>query len=112
MIPHIVLKKTDTNADTNTVLGADYEGDYQIGCTAYAADVTLQWRPRSETGETDHAWLPAFLQTSSGAVAIRLTRAGAVLDITLIKDFDYRFITASAGSEVVMGKHDRSGGTQ
>ena len=98
------ILKADQTA--STVLGRDWFGQYQIGCMVYGSTpVILQWRnPDHPTRGT--TWINAKFNGAD----IMFEEAGAALDFIFTKNFEYRFITATAGAEIDLDKHDPSGG--
>ena len=97
-MPHIILSSTETHTPDDQILDKDWAGKYQFLCTTYAADeVILQVRPRGT-----ETWLTAKFNGND----IKLTAAGDVLDVTLVRDYEYRLITENAGAEVVIAKHN------
>ena len=103
MIPKIALSKTQTNTTANPIFGKDWAGEYQLLCTAYASDeVFLQVRPRVSEGETQLTWQNAKFNGN----AIKFTGVGEVFDLRFVRDYEYRLMTATAGAEVVIAKHD------
>lgn len=97
-MPHTILATDQTETPDDQILGKDWAGEYQLLCTTYASDeVVLQVRPRgTETWNT----------ARFNGRAIKLTAAGEVLDTRLVRDYEYRLMTANAGAEVVIAKHD------
>ena len=100
-MPHTILATDQTETPDTHILGKDWAGEYQLLCTTYAAAaVVLQVRPRGvETWNT---------ATFNGR-EIKLTAVGDVLDVRLVRDYEYRLITATAGAEVVIAKHNVHG---
>ena len=95
---HTVLGATQTETPAAEILGKAWAGEYQLLCTDYGtAPVTLEVRPRGST-----TWRTA----SFNGTDIQLTKAGATLDIRLVRDYDYRLVTSTAGAVVVIAKHD------
>ena len=100
-MPHTILATDQTETPDDKILGKNWTGEYQLLCTTYAADaVVLQVRPRG----TD-TWNTAKFN----GTAIKLTAVGEVLDVRLVRDYEYRLSTANAGAEVVIAKHDVHG---
>jgi len=98
---HTILPSTETRTSDTQILGKDWAGEYQLLCTTYASDeVVLQVRPRGTT-----TWNIAKFNGRE----IKLTAAGEVLDVRLVRDYEYRLMTATAGAEVVIAKHDVHG---
>ena len=100
-MPHTILAIDQTETPDEQILGKDWAGEYQLLCTTYAADeVVLQVRPRgTETWNT----------AKFNGQEIKLTAAGDVLDIRLVRDYEYQLSTENAGAEVVIAKHDVHG---
>ena len=97
-MPHTLLATDQTETPDDQILGKDWAGEYQLLCTIYAADeVVLQVRPRDTT-----TWNTA----KRNGQAIKLAAAGDVIDVRLLRDYEYRLMTATAGAEVVIAKHD------
>lgn len=93
-----LLATDQTETPDAQILGKDWAGEYQLLCTIYAADeVVLQVRPHG--AET---WNTAKFNGRD----IKLTAVGDVLDVSLVRDYEYRLMTANAGAEVVIAKHD------
>ena len=100
-MPHTILATDQTETPDAHILGKDWAGEYQLLCTTYAsAEVVLQVRPRGT-----QTWNTAKLNGTE----MKLTAAGDVLDIRLMRDYEYRLMTATAGAEVVIAKHDVHG---
>ena len=98
-MPHILLATDQTETPDDQILGKDWAGEYQLLCTTYASDeVVLQVRPRGNP----ETWNTAKFNGRE----IKLTGAGEVLDARLVRDYEYRLMTATAGAEVVIAKHD------
>ena len=94
---HVILATDQTETPDEQILGKDWAGKYQLLCTTYASDeVILQVRVPGGT------WLPAKFN----ATPIQLAGVGETLDVTLVRDYEYRLITAKAGAEVVIAKHN------
>lgn len=93
-----LLATDQTETPDAQILGKDWAGEYQLLCTTYAADeVVLQVRP-----EGTETWNTAKFNGRD----IKLTAVGDVLDVSLVRDYEYRLMTANAGAEVVIAKHD------
>ena len=100
-MPHTILATDQTETPDAHILGKDWAGEYQLLCTTYAsAEVVLQVRPRGT-----QTWNTARFNRTE----MKLTAAGDVLDIRLMRDYEYRLMTATAGAEVVIAKHDVHG---
>ena len=98
---HTVLATDQTETPDAQILGKDWTGEYQLLCTTYDSDeVVLQVRPRgTETWNT----------AKFNGQEIKLTAVGDVLDVRLVRDYEYRLSTANAGAAVVIAKHDVHG---
>ena len=95
-----ILATDQTETPDDQILGRDWAGEYQLLCTTYAADeVFLQVRAPGGT------WLNAKFNGND----IKLTAAGDVLDVRLVRDYEYQLTTANAGAEVVIAKHNIHG---
>lgn len=100
----VLLKSTKTETDPADILGPQWYGDYHLLCTTYAGhEVKMQVRGK------DNVWHDASLQTASGALPVKLTAAGAVLAITLIKEWDYKLVTGTKGAVVEIAKQHPHG---
>ena len=100
-MPHTLLATDKTETPDNQILGKDWAGEYQLLCTTYdSAEVVLQVRPKGTT-----TWNTAKFNGQE----IKLTAVGDVLDVRLVRDYEYRLMTATAGAEVVIAKHDIHG---
>ena len=100
-MPHTILATDQTETPDDQILGKDWAGEYQLLCTTYASDeVVLQVRPNG----TD-TWITAKFNGRD----IKLIAAGDVLDVRLIRDYEYQLSTANAGAEVVIAKHNVHG---
>lgn len=92
-----VLSSDDTDGK---ILDKDWEGRYTVGLMVAGTEtVKLRWR----NPERSEDWLDASF---NGTVIELGTEAGAALDITLCRDFDYQFYTAVAGAAVDIAKKD------
>lgn len=95
---HTILATDQTETPDNQILGKDWAGEYQLLCTTYASDeVVLQVRPKGTK-----PWITAKFNGQD----IKLTAVGDVLDVRLVRDYEYRLMTATAGAEVVIAKHN------
>ena len=98
---HVILATNQTETPDEQILGKDWAGEYQLLCTTYAADeVFLQVRVRGT-----ETWINAKFNGQE----IKLTGVGDVLDIRLVRDYEYQLSTANAGAEVVIAKHNIHG---
>ena len=96
-----ILATDQTETPDDQILGRDWAGEYQLLCTTYAADeVVLQVRPKGT-----ETWNTAKFNGND----IKLTAAGDVLDVRLVRDYEYQLTTANAGAEVVIAKHNIHG---
>ena len=96
-MPYTILNTDQPNTPDDDILGKDWYGEFQLACILYGSDpVRLQFRDPGET------WLNARF---NGTV-IQLQAQGDVLDVKLVKDRDYRLITANPGAKVTISKHD------
>ena len=90
-----VLKTDETEGK---VLGKDWHGRYTVGLMVGGTEtVKLRWR----NPERSDGWLDASF---NGTVIELGTTAGAALDITLCRDFEYQFYTVVAGAAVDIAK--------
>ena len=97
----VILATDQTETPDDQILGEDWAGEYQLLCTTYASDeVVLQVRPNG----TD-TWNTAKFNGKE----IKLTAAGDVLDVRLVRDYEYQLSTANVGAEVVIAKHNIHG---
>ena len=95
----IILKTDKNETEANDILDKRWAGDYHLLCSVYTGhEVKLQVQG------TNGVWNDASVQTSTGALPIKLTAVGAVLPIELVRDFKYRLVTATAGAEVEIAK--------
>ena len=95
-----ILKADQTATPDGDVLqGKDWWGEYHILCTTYDSDdVVLQVRdPREST----NAWNDA----SFNGDTIQLTQAGAIFEVRLAQELEYRVSTAAAGAVVVIAPY-------
>ena len=100
-MPHTILATDQTETPDDQILGKDWAGEYQLLCTTYASDeVVLQVRPAG----TD-TWITAKFNGRE----IKLTAVGDVLDVRLVRDYEYQLSTENAGAEVVIAKHNVHG---
>ena len=96
----VILATDQTETPENDILGKDWYGEFQLHCRVYASDeVFLQ---ANDPDDPDTDWITANLN----GVDIKLSKVGAVLDIILARDMDYRLYTANAGAKVVIAKHN------
>ena len=96
---HIILATDQTETPKDQILGKDWYGDFHLLCQTYASDeVIMQVRAKGKT------WNNAF-----DGKEIKLTRAGEIVGVELVKDYEYRLITASPGAEVHIAKKDIHG---
>ena len=96
----IILATDQEETPEADILGKDWYGLFQIFCTVYASDeVFLQ---ANDPDDPDTDWINANLN----GVDIKLSRVGAVLDVKLVRDIDYRLYTANPGAKVVIAKHN------
>lgn len=70
-------------------------GEHHLLCTTYGSDVGLQVRVPGGT------WVPV----SYNGDAITLGAAGAMAEVRLIREYEYRAVTATAGSVVVIAPY-------
>ena len=98
---HTILATDQTETPDEQILGKDWAGEYQLLCTTYASDeVVLQVRPNgTETWNT----------AKFNGREIKLTGVGEVLDVRLVRDYEYQLSTENAGAEVVIAKHNVHG---
>lgn len=94
----VILEKGQKNTPDDQILGKDWYGKYQI--TLEVKGTTAVYFQRRVA--KDKPWQNASCCNGS---EITLTKVGAMLDVNLIKSFDYRCVTETAGSEVWIGKH-------
>ncbi|MDE0401497.1 MAG: hypothetical protein OXL96_27180 [Candidatus Poribacteria bacterium] len=96
-----ILATDQKETPDEQILGKDWAGEYQLLCTTYASDeVVLQVRPcGTETWNT----------ARFNGQEIKFTAAGEVIDARLVRDYEYRLMTAKVGAEVVIAKHDVHG---
>ena len=95
-MPKKILATDQDQTPDPDILGKAWYGDFQLYCTAYASDpATLQMRIEKE-------WITVNFNNTD----IQLKKKGAVLDVTLAYDIDYRVITANAGAEVFISRID------
>ena len=95
-----ILKTDQTSTADTDILGKDWYGEYNLVCSVYdSADAHVQFRVPGGT------WINARYNGSE----IKLTAAGENVDVKLVRDFDYRISTETAGAEVWIAKHDPHG---
>ena len=96
-----ILKSTSKESE---ILGKDWYGEFQLFCSVYTdSPVQLQCRNPQRGEETP------WLQASFNGKDIVFEKAGAVLDFRLTRGFEYRLITANAGAEIDIDKHNPHG---
>ena len=99
-MPHTILATDQIKTPGDEILGKDWAGEFQLQCTTYASDeVVMQVRSPGKT------WNNAIFDGKE----IKLTAAGEVLDVKLVRGYEYRLITANAGAEVDIAKHNVHG---
>ncbi|RKU10815.1 hypothetical protein C6503_19205 [Candidatus Poribacteria bacterium] len=97
-----ILATDQKETPDDQILGKDWAGEYQLLCTTYAADeVVLQVRP----GGNPSSWHTAKYNGSD----IKFTAVGDIFDVKLVRDYEYRLLTANAGAEVIIAKHNIHG---
>ena len=95
-MPKKILAADQDQTPDPDILGKAWHGDFQLYCTVYASDpAMLQFRIEKE-------WITVNFNNTD----IQLKKKGAVLDVTLAYDIDYRVITANAGAEVFISRID------
>ncbi len=100
-MPHTLLATDQTETPDDQILGKDWAGEFQLLCTTYASDdVVLQARVPGTT---------TWHNTRFNGQEITLTTVGDVLDVRLVRDYEYRLTTANAGAEVHIAKHNVHG---
>ena len=93
-----ILATDQTETPDDSILGLAWAGDYQILCTAYGSnEAVLQVRPIGTS-----TWINAKYNGNT----IQLDGLGEALDVTLVRDYEYRFMTAAVGAEVYIAKHE------
>ena len=93
----ILLATDQPNTPEDQILGTDWYGEFQLLCQTYGSDeVVMQVRAKGKT------WNNAKFNGTD----IKLTAAGEVLDVKLVKDYEYQLITANPGAEVHIAKHN------
>lgn len=93
----VILKTDQTATPEADSLGTDWYGEYQLLCSVYgSAEVYLQVRPPGGT----------YQNARYAGTEIKLTAAGDTLDVNLVKAYEYRLTTATAGAEVYIAAHD------
>ena len=93
----VILEPTQTETPEAKILGKDWTGEFQLYCKTYNDEpVTLEIR------DPDGTWQTAKFETKD----IQLNAAGQVLDIRLVKDYDYRLTTKTEGAEVLIAKYN------
>ena len=96
----VILESTQTETADDKILGKDWAGEFQLFCKTFpnnATSVHLQIR------EPDGTWINAMFDGKE----IQITTAGDVLDIRLVRDYEYRLNTDTAGAEVLIAKYDK-----
>ena len=95
-MPKKILAADQDRTPDPDILGKAWYGDFHLYCTAYTSDpAMLQFRIEKE-------WITVNFNNTD----ILLKKKGAVLDITLTHDVDYRMFTESPGAEVFISKID------
>ena len=95
-MPKKILAADQDRTPDPDILRKAWYGDFQLYCTAYTSDLAiLQFRIEKE-------WITVNFNNTD----ILLKKKGAVLDITLTHDVDYRMFTESPGAEVFISKID------
>ena len=96
-MPHTILATDQTETPDDQILGKDWAGEYQLLCATYGStEVVLQVRSHRTA-----TWNDAKLNGQDA----KLTEAGHLLDVKLMRDYEYRLTTKTAGAEVVIAKH-------
>lgn len=96
----VILESDQRKTPDEKILGKDWSGEFQLLCAVYTAHpVKMQVRPQNGT------WIDAKFNGNT----IQLTEAGEVLDIKLVRDFEYQLVTKTAGAEVHIAKHNAHG---
>lgn len=91
----VILESTQTETPDNKILDKDWAGEFQLYCkTASTTPVKLQIREQGGT------WQNAIFNGTE----IELKNAGAVLDIKIAREFEYRLATDTAGAEVLIAR--------
>ena len=99
-MPKKILAADQEQTPKADILGKAWYGEFQLLCTTYASDeVVMQVRVPGGT------WNNAKFNGRD----IKLTAAGEVLDVKLVKDYEYQLMTANDGAEVFIAKHDPHG---
>ena len=99
-MPKKILAADQDRTPDPDILGKAWYGEFQLLCTTYASDeVVMQVRVPGGT------WNNAKFNGRD----IKLTAAGEVLDVKLVKDYEYQLMTANDGAEVFIAKHDPHG---
>ena len=95
-MPKRILAIDQVETPDIDILGRVWYGDFKLICTVYASDpVKLQMRVESE-----------WITVNSNDIDIQLKKKGAVSDVTLAHDIDYKVITETQGAEVFISKID------
>ena len=85
------------------ILDENWYGEFQLHCRVYASDeVFLQ---ANDPDDPDTGWIHA----NFNGVDIKFSKVGAVFDVKLVKNMQYRLYTANPGAKVVIAKHDVHG---
>ena len=99
----VILATDQTATPEADTLGKDWYGDFQLFCTTYDSDeVVMQG---NDPDDPDTGWITV----NFNGVDIKLSRVGAVIDVKLARDIDYRLHTAEAGAKVVIAIHNPHG---
>ncbi len=93
----VILKSDKTETEDSDILGTDSYGEYQLTCSvAGAAPAKLQIRPPDGT----------FNTVRYNGEEVELSEVGDTFDLKATREFEYRLITATAGVEIWIDKHD------
>ena len=94
------MRLLEIDETVSIVLDTAFEGQYQVSCDIFTANVKMQFS--DDEGAT-------WVDGSFNGTPIQLTTAGDILDQYFVRGRYYKFITASKGSRVTMFKYDESG---
>ena len=95
-----ILATDQTETPDANILDEKWFGNFQLLCTAYGSnEAILEVRPVGTS-----TWIEAKYNGN----VIQLEGLGEALDVTLVKDYEYRFKTAAIGAEVYIAKHGES----
>lgn len=97
----VILKSNQTATPDEAILGPDAYGNYQVTLEV-AGSTPVKWQRRVSPEST---WKTVVYKGEE----MELTDEAETLEVALVKSFDYRCLTATAGAEVWIAPHDPHG---